>query len=444
MFIGRETELKFLEHYYAEADSKIIVVYGQKGVGKTTLLKHFSGERKMSYYFARACSAREQRYQWAFELRKSGKTVNEHPEYKELFMNSISFNEEQKQLIIIDEFHNIVKSDSSFMAELIYFVKNLGRPVMVLLCSSAAGWVENSMIQKIGSYAAYLAGLLKVRDLKFRDICKIYPNYEQDQQLQMYAALGGVPGAWNHFTEGLSAKENICKHMLNTESRLYEDMSVMISEELREPAVYNTLLSTMARGCYKLNDLYEHTGFSRAKISVYLKALMELDIVEKIYSYETAGYANSQKGIYRISNSLVRFYYRFIFPNLSMLQLMSTEEFYNQYVGPYFADYASEAYRNICSDDLSAQFNILGEWFGKSGKIDILMQNAEKQLIAVLCSYAKGITFADYKELLHQTKKARVKPDMVYLFSETGFTDDLITYMKKGKVKLFHLTEKEK
>ena len=55
----------------------------------------------------------------------------------------------------------------------------------------------------------------------------------------------------------------------------------------------------MARDCNKLNDIYRHTGFSRAKISVYLKNLMELDLAEKVYSYDTEGRSDTQKGIYR-------------------------------------------------------------------------------------------------------------------------------------------------
>ena len=51
---------------------------------------------------------------------------------------------------------------------------------------------------------------------------------------------------------------------------------------IAETAVYDTILATLADGRHgKLNDMYAHTGFSRAKISVYLKNLMELELVEK-------------------------------------------------------------------------------------------------------------------------------------------------------------------
>ena len=64
-----------------------------------------------------------------------------------------------------------------------------------------------------------------------------------------------------------------------------------LSEELRETAVYDTILATLADGRHgKLNDMYAHTGFSRAKISVYLKNLMELELVEKVLGYDFEGY----------------------------------------------------------------------------------------------------------------------------------------------------------
>ena len=41
MIIGRTTELKYLNNYYDRAGSQILVVYGQKHVGKKALLKEF-------------------------------------------------------------------------------------------------------------------------------------------------------------------------------------------------------------------------------------------------------------------------------------------------------------------------------------------------------------------------------------------------------------------
>lgn len=444
MLIGREAELKFLEHYYVGEGSQILVVYGQKGVGKTTLLKHFTEGKKSAYYLARACAAREQRYQWATELLEQGYSIKKYPEYQELFSCVLPEEEAGKQVMVIDEFHHALKADDTFMEKLTHFLKERkNSPVLVLLCTSASGWVENNMIQKIGSLASALNGLLKVREMKFADMCRIFPGYSLTDGIECYAALGGIPGLWNSFSDKLSARDNIIHNILDRESRLYEEMTMYMAEELREPAVYNTLLAAMARGCNKLNDIYEHTGFSRAKISVYLKNLMELDLVEKVFSFESGGYANAQKGIYRIANPYVRFYFRFLFPNQSMLQKLDSQEFYEKMVKDYYPDFVEETYRKICREQLSGGYSYVGEWLGKTGSIDIVAKDTEGHITVAACSYARIMTYEDYEWLLFQLKKAMIKADSIRLFCEKDFDKRLKLEAASGKVKLQHIISNE-
>ena len=436
MFIGREAELRFLEHYYVGVESQILVVYGQKGVGKTTLLKHFMQNRKGAYYLARSCSAREQRYQWANELLGKGNSIKKYPEYEELFDSLLVGENGGKQILIIDEFHHIIKADDTFMGTLVEYIRSKTEPVMVILCTSASGWVENSMIPKIGSLAASLSGLLKVREMKFADMRQLFGEYSFEDSIQIYAALGGIPGLWKSFSASLSVSENIVSNIVNRESRLHEEMSMYMSEELREPAVYNTLLAAMARGCNKLNDIYAHTGFSRAKISVYLKNLMELDLVEKVFSFESDGYANAQKGIYRIANPYVRFYFRFLFQGQSMLQEVSEDEYFDKMIKDYYPDFVEESYRKICKEELAASFFSIGEWIGKTGNIDIVAQNSEKQITVASCSYARSMSYEDYEWLLFQLNKAKIKPYEILLFCEKGFDNKLKQEAALGNVKL--------
>ena len=159
---GRDGELRFLKQYYEKEGSRILVVYGQRGVGKTALLCCFSEGKKAAFYYARACSEREQRYQWAVELKEEGKELSRYPEYTEIFNQVFTQEETEKQVLVIEEFHHIITSDTAFLPELIHFLENrrLARPVMVILCTSASGWVENSMIPRIGSQAAAISGLL--------------------------------------------------------------------------------------------------------------------------------------------------------------------------------------------------------------------------------------------------------------------------------------------
>lgn len=461
MLLGRETELQFLERYFACEGSQIVVVYGRRGIGKTALLKQFAAGKISTYYQARSASAREQRCQWAGELREQGINVRKHPEYPELFDSVLpqpgteavgeALKPWEKQVLFLDEFHHMVRVDAGFMPELLRFVEGriLSRPVMVVLCTSASGWVENAMVSKLGSAAFALSGLLKVRELKFKDMRRLFPGFSLRDSVEAYAVLGGFPGLWRSLDQSLTMRENILRHILPRESRLYNEMSVQLTEELREPAVYNTILASMAGGFRKLNDIYLRTGFSRAKISVYLKNLMELELVEKVFSTETAGRANSQKGIYRIVNPYVRFYFRFLYPNMSLLEQLTPEGFYERMVEAAFPAFVEEAYRKICGEELAElgregvlpyAYGSAGEWIGKNGNLDIVARDGDGHTLVALCSYARRVTFEDYEWLLFCAKKARLKPDEIFLFSAADFDESLREEAgRDSRLKLFPL-----
>lgn len=440
-FVGRAAEIKFLEQYYAKDGSQLLVVYGDRGVGKTRLLREFCEGKKNAYYLARACSAREQLCQWSAELKEKGTELPKFPQWEEL-LPAVLVPAVGKQILVIDEFHHMLKGDAGAFEALVRFVEDrlLSRPVMIVLVTSASGWVENSMVGKLGAKAASIAGFLKLRALPFQSMRKIFPEYGMEDALGCFAVLGGIPGYWHCFSEE-SVKDNIIRNILSRDRRLYSEVPAFLEQELREPGVYNTILAAMAGDCNKLNDIYRHTGFSRAKISVYLKNLMELDLVEKVYSYETVGRSNMQKGVYRISSPFVRFYFKYLFPNQSALEQMTPEEFYAAKVEASFSLFAEEPYRAACREKVAEEYKNAGEWLGKNGTLDIVASDGGESLCVAACSYSRKMTYEDYEWLLFSMKKARIKSKScnVRLYCERGFDDALLKAAEKGKLQLMKI-----
>lgn len=443
MLLGRMGELNQLNRYYAREGSQIIVVYGQKHIGKTALLKQFCDGKPADYYMARSCSEREQIFQWGRELngwenREAG--FDTYTDILTALVNSVK----EKKVLIIDEFQNLLKTGSAFMAELVSFVQ--GQNVLVILASSSVGWVENSMLKKMGEAAYGLSGLLKLRELKFKDCVDFFPAYTKEQCIEVYALLGGLPGLWSSFDQQLSVKENILQKMLSKTGPLFYEAERLLTEELRETAVYNTLLASIAGGKYKLNDLYRHTGFSRAKISVYLKNLMELEIVEKIFSYGTEDNANVQKGIYRICSRYMHFYYKFIYPHMSALEGEPTA-FYASYMEPGLKSHVAEYFKVVCREhmeelnekgELPFVYDRAGEWVGKEGSIDMVAQDEEAHTLLVLCNYEKPImTYEAYETLQACAQKAGLRGDHIFLCSIGRFDEKL--YLEAKVKKNLHL-----
>lgn len=452
MLLGRASELNYLNNCYDKEGSQILIVYGQKHIGKTALVREFMKDKPNYYYLARACSEREQVYQWGRQLAVDGYNVDDFPSFHDI-LAKIAHRNNGKTVIVIDEFQHIVKVSDGFMKELIAFVYSQWNQedVMVLLCSSSIGWIENSMITRIGKAAYELSGFLKIREMSFEDIVQRFPNFRVEECVEAYAILGGIPGLWNQFDDRLTIQQNICRNILDADSFLFEEGERLLTEQLREPSVYNTIMASIASGKYKLNDLYLHTEFSRAKISVYLKNLIELELVEKVFSYDTAGKENVQKGIYGISHPFVDFYYTYMYPHLSDLQTLSVGEFYNRYVAADFRKYVTGYFKRVCRQHLAKlndrgrlpiELDTIGEWIGKNGSLDIIAQDQEGHTLIGLCNWEKPMTYEDYENLLACAKKARIHADYIYMYTAFRYDERLNLEAKmKTNLKLVQITD---
>lgn len=454
MLLGRSSELSYLNQCYQKNGSRIVVVYGQKHIGKTALVKEFCKNKPFHYFHARSCSEREQRFLWGGECGREGIYLAEHPSYTEI-LQSLIRGQSEKMILVIDEFQHMLKTDSGFIQELAAFAKSPGKmqDVLIILCSSSVGFVENSLVSRIGDAAFLLSGFLKTKELRFEHLSSYFQEYSIRECAEIYAVLGGFPGLWKHLDNKGGIKETLIHKLLVKDGFLLREAERYVSEELRETGVYYTILTALASGKQKLNELYLHTNFSRAKISVYLKSLMELELVEKVYSYDTDGKSNAKKGIYSIKNPLVYFYFRFIYPNLSCFYTMSSEDFFDGFIKEDFNSHVEPALRRICLEQLNVQnekkelpicFVKSGEWVGKIGTIDIVAQDENGRTLIALCNYKKPVlAYDDYEWICFLAKKARLKPEYIYLYSIGDFDVRLKKIAKqRSEVKLIRMPEK--
>jgi hypothetical protein len=450
----RQIDLRFLNRYYESGLSNILVVYGHRNIDMDSLLTRFLENRRSVYYSARSVSLREQLSLWAGELSMTGLKFGKTPDFKEILDGCLKTAGRGAIIMVIRNFEHIVKASEDFIKELSDYVKEHGkfRQILVLLVSNDINWVENSMVSSLGSLAANIAGLRKIKPLSFSEMRAYYPNMSYRDAVLTYSVLGGQTGLWRYFDDALSFKENICKNILDPGSYLHGEAMRLTSENLRETAVYHTILAQMAQGVNKLNDLYHATGFSRAKISVYIKTLIHHDFAYKAYSFGNAGRENVMKGVYKIADPFLNFYFRFIFPNESSLMQMPADKFYDIFISAGMQKYANEYFKSVCREYLYKQeerglfpFEIgdEGEWIGKEGNIDIITQSDTGDTAFGMCFWQKQATHADLEHIYSCAQKARLEGDIIYLFSTFGFDDYLQDAAMKssGSLKLIGIDE---
>lgn len=430
--VTKNTEVTNLQSLYEQSGNQLIVFYGKEGSQKSTLLKEFTKDKKCFYYYATEAALEEQVMLMGNAVGNQFDVKLQKNTYEEYF-NRIKTGDPTKLVVVIDEFQNIMKKDPAFLTAIIKLkMKRLyPGPVMILLCTSSVVWVEQSMKEQFAEDYKRIDQIIKISDLNFLEVVRAFPMYSVSESIRIYGVLGGVPAYLNAWDTQKNFRDNICQLVLSENGALYHEADRRIRAELRELSVYNTILSAIAAGHNKLNDLYLKTGFSRAKISVYMKNLSEFDIVEKVVSFETGGWDNAKKGIYQIKDTFIHFYYRFIYPHQSELFWMEPMDFYDRFIEPELDDYLNRYFRNVCMEylyllnqvgQLPLQITKMGTWLGKIGTIDIVAQNSVRENLVGLCNWNRPmLTNEMCDELFRAMKKAKITSNHIYLFSAKAF-----------------------
>ncbi len=443
---AKKTDLAKLEELYKTSGNQLVVMYGRKGCQKEQLIREFISDKKYFYYRCRQASALEQSNMMAREIENQFDVKLQKHTYEEYF-SRVKTGNPSKLVVVIDEAQYIVKKDPEF-AEAIKKLKNkrlYPGPVMIILASSSMVWVRQDAEELFKTS-------MKIEELNFLEVVRSFPTMSVSEIIKTYGVLGGVPAYLEKWDSNASFKENVCKLILSENGALFTEAEDIISSELRELSVYNTILATIARGQNKLNDLFHETGFSRAKISVYMKNLAQFDIVEKVISFETGGWDNAKKGVYQIKDTFVNFWFKFVYPNQSDLYTLSAEDFYDKYVEPDLDDYLNRYFRNVCMEylmlldqmeQLPFKVHKVGTWLGKTGTIDIIAQSTDRRNIIGFCNWTEPeLTMDMCEKMAEAMDKARLSSDNYYLFSATSFEPALETYVTKDpRFKLINMNE---
>lgn len=440
--IVRTAQIRSLNENYEEEGNSIVLLYGRDGCEKEAMMRVYVQDKKYFYYRARQASGPEQLRQMAAETEAAYDVKLQTDTYQEIFTR-VKSGDASKLVVIVDEFQYIVKKEPEFMDAVIKLMekKLYPGPVQIILASSDVAWVEQEMSDCLGEYAKKIKETIKLTDLAFVDLVRAYPRLSVADVVRIYGVIGGVSSYVSRWNPKVDFKTNICRNVLSPYGWLYHEAEGYISLRLRELAVYDTILAAIAAGHRKLNELYHLTGFSRAKISVYLRNLMEIDVIEKVYSFETGGVRNTQKGLYQIRDHYVNFWFRFVYPHLSDLHMLKPEEFYDRYIAPDIEEYMNRYFVEVCAeyielmnrgDKLPIKVTKLGTWIGKQGTLDIVAQDAVRNTIVGSCNWSDPeMTCTDVLQLGQILKKARLAPRHIFLFTATEFAPALIALTNK-------------
>jgi AAA+ ATPase superfamily predicted ATPase len=464
VFIGRERELRFFEEKYHAAGAQMIVLYGRRRVGKTELLHKFCEDKPHVFYSCREISDAKQLEAFSERVINAGspaaKYIGAFQDWESAFKGMLELpTDAAKKLLVVDEFPYMCKGNPSIPSVLqVLWDEALKRQnIMIVLCGSAMSFIEKEFLSEKSPFYGRATGIYKMNELPFADAIQFFPNYLAADKMTAYSILGGIPHYLLQFDPGLSLRDNIIKNVLSKGSVLYSEVEFLIRQELREPALYNTIIEAVALGNTRLNDIYTKTQMDKAKISVYLKNLIDLGLLTRefpVLSGEKER-AASARGLYRVTDHFFRFWFGFVFTNFSDLETGDAEGVFDYAVEPRLNDFASPAFEMVCREflreksrlgQLAFRIGKLGRWWGKLSKTvpaendqeRLMTVDSEIDIVAVdvnsnhyilgECKFRNTVMeLSDLAKL--KEKSVIVKKDALVqyaLFSKSGFSEELI------------------
>ena len=467
MFIGRETELKFLNDKYNSDGGQLVVLYGRRRVGKTETLREFCKEKPHVFFSCTQTTDRVQLQKFSKQILKENipakNYITEFADWEKAFGAVLDLPYgDKKKLFIIDEFPYMCKGNKSIPSILqnLWDTQLRDSNVMIVLCGSAMSFIEKEILAEKNPLYGRATGIFKMKEMGFYDAAKFFTAYSERDKVIAYSVLGGIPHYLRQWNPKLTIEENIKQNILTKGCVLYSEVDFLLHQELRETPVYNSIIEAVALGNTTLNNISQKSLIEdTSKTSVYLKNLIELGIVKREFSVDAKikEQANGNRGTYKLTDNFFRFWYRFVPANMSAIDSGRIQKSYANSIKKNLPDYMGLTFEHMCRDyllyyekDLPIELNQVGQWWGTDNKnkkqvqIDIVGTPVEgDEYIIGSCKYRNEKIGLDELELIREYAQVfgKGKKYYYYIFSKGGFTEGLIQAKNRGEVKLIGLDD---
>jgi len=461
MFYCREKELREMEKRYEGNKFECVVIYGRRRVGKTALINQFCKKKSAIFFSALNATEKENLVELSkmiYEF-KDGRSVNApiYNSFDDAFAEITNIAKTQRVIFVIDEYPYLAKACASISSRLQHLIDKVWQDsnLYLILCGSSMSFMEKQVLGYESPLYGRRTAQIKVEAMTYREIVAFNPKLSYEDQALIYGITNGIP----HYINKLNVQDDldaaILENIFNPSSYLYEEPENLLKQELREPALYNSIITAVATGASRLNDIANKVGIDSNTCNKYVKTLLELGIlIKETPVTEKPG----KKTIYLLGDNFFRFWYHFVPKNTSSIQSGRIEQNYELSVKKYYSDYMGLVFEKMCKDYLEKYANNLpvlladiGQWWGTDPKkkqqiqIDIVGVDAEKdkEFIVGSCKYKNEVVGVDEFEKLKEYAEvfnSRAKFHF-YLFSKSGFTQNLLELEKQGLVHLITLKD---
>jgi AAA+ ATPase superfamily predicted ATPase len=464
-FYDRKEELKNLLKKYQNLDSaEFCVIFGRRRLGKTAFVQQFlkNVKEKVLYIYISKTSKTEL-------LSLISENINEQTgdkvkidDWRDFFNYLYQKSIDEKFVLIMDEFARLKTDSPDFLTKFqdAWDSKLSKTKLMFIAIGSSMSMMYDIFMDYEAPLYGRMTSKIVFQPFRYVDFRDMFKEVDEIKKIEIYSVFGGTP----HFLWFAKKEANkeiieiIDSTILSEMAPLKDEPTNFITMELKKETNYNSVLYAISKSDGSRHELLSNTGIPQKEIDYYLNNLIEL--LKIVYKFEPMFYKKSHNIRYRIMDNFFNFWYKFIFPNQSLLEIGEKKMLkkkidleLNSFIGYRFEEIVKELLilynggKKI--KNLEIDFDSMGPWWGKNREgetkeIEIVTNNKIKRE-SILCEVKwtnQPIGIGIVKELNEKYKLINVTGAFKYLIvSKSGFNKECLDYMDEKKIT--HLDLKE-
>ena len=350
-FIGRKQELAALEGLYKADGFQMVVMYGRRRVGKSTLLEKFISGKKAVFYTAVRMSLQK-------NVELFGKQVLA---VLAPGMQSLSFVTmdgvfdfleahcgQERIIVVIDEFPYLAESDRGILSVLQKYIDTrwLKGNMYLVLCGSSVSFMENEVLSEKSPLFGRRTAQIHLDAFDYREAAEFVPSYTYEEKAICYGITGGIAKYLSLLDDKETLDENIARLFFSKSGYMYEEPGNLLTQEFRNVSSYSAIIEAVASGANKVNDIADKAHLDATTVSHALANLMATSIVQKDFAVTEED--NKKKVQYALKDTMFRFWYRFVPDGIAVIELGRGGLFYQKAVRPFLSEYMGHVFEDIC------------------------------------------------------------------------------------------------
>ena len=433
--IDRDDEREWLRSNLRSDERSMLVLYGRRRVGKTTLVTHVLDRLDVPsvYYLCDQRGSAENARGFADRCAEAFDDVPPSVDGYEAAFEYVAERVDGPFVVALDEFSHLVESDDTVLSVFQRIVDETlsGTDVSLVLLGSSISMMEEGVLSYESPLYGRRTGQWRLEPMSLGDAAGFFPAYSPTELIRTYSVVDGIPAYLEQFDPDADLLTNVERHVLSKGSFLYEEPAFLLRQELREPATYMAMLEAIASGASRVTEIAGQIDRDASSLSRYLKNLSELALLEQ----ETPVTDPDGRSVYRLTDHFLRFWFRYVAPNRSPLEQGHTAPV-RKTVAETLPRHVSWAFEDVCRQAVrTPAFPVacsrVGRWWYDGREIDVAGVNETTEtLLLGECKWTTDPVdpglLDDLESLEPEVRWRGDDRSVAYaLFSKNGFTPAL-------------------